>query len=225
MKITPRPMAEEVAKQLRYMIENGDVSPGSQLREKAICDQFGVSRTPVREAFRMLSSEGVVELTPNRSVRVVRLSSSMLVDVFKVMAALESLSGELACERMSDADIEAVRALHDRMAGHFAAKERIKYLDLNRRIHEALVNGSQNEPLIDSYFRLDFRVQRARFATQIGHREWVEAMRDHKLMIDALEQRDGVALARVLRDHLINKLTMFMQSGFVVEEQLLENAQ
>lgn len=225
MKILPRSMAQEVAKQLRLMIERGDLSPGSQLREKTICDQFGVSRTPVREAFRLLASEGVVELSPNRSVRVVRLTASMLEDVFKVIAALESLSGQLACERMSENEIASVRGLHERMLEHFAARQRAQYLDLNRRIHEALVNGSANQPLIESYFRINFRVHRARFATEIGEREWAQAVQDHEVMMQSLEQRDGDTLSQVLSDHLINKLNMFMRSGFVIEEALLEKAE
>ena len=86
-----------LAERLREMIIEGELAPGARLNERALCERLGVSRTPLREAFRVLAAEGLVDLQPNRGAQVVALSDDDIRDSFEVMGALEALSGELAC--------------------------------------------------------------------------------------------------------------------------------
>src|SRR5699024_7083655 len=99
---------DEAARRIRTMIPDGQLEPGTRVPERQLCERFGISRTPLREALKVLAAEGFVELLPNRGARVVRLSRRMLEDTFDVMSALEALSGELACKRISSDEFETI---------------------------------------------------------------------------------------------------------------------
>lgn len=109
------------------MIIEGDLVPGQKVPERELCEQLGVSRTPLREALKVLSQEGLIELLPSRGCKVVELSERTLAELLDVMAALEGQSGEAACARMTDAGIAEVRAIHDRMLACFDADDRPGY--------------------------------------------------------------------------------------------------
>lgn len=206
---------DEAAQRIRALIEAGELAPGSRIPEKRLCEEFGVSRTPLREALKVLAAEGLVELLPNRGARVVRLTRDMLEDTFAVMGALEALSGELACQRMTEAELAELQALHYRMLAHYRRREREAYFALNRRIHEGIIAAARNEALSDVYQRLSARVRQARYATRLSEAHWAQAVADHEAMNEALAARDGERLARILRAHLRHKLAMFIESGFV----------
>jgi len=206
---------DEAAGRIRALIEDGRLEPGSRIPEKRLCAEFGVSRTPLREALKVLAAEGLVELMPNRGARVVRLTLDMLEDTFAVMGSLEALSGELACQRMSDAELAELQALHYRMMAHYARRERERYFEINRRIHEGIIAAARNDALAEVYQRLSTRVRRARYATRLREDHWAQAVADHEAMIEALRARDGARLSGVLRAHLRHKLEMCIESGFV----------
>lgn len=104
--IERRPLHEELADQLRRLIIEGDLRPGEKISEKLLCDQFAVSRTPLREALKILMTEGLVLLTPNRGASVTELTIDDLEELFPIIGALEALSGELACQSITDEEIE-----------------------------------------------------------------------------------------------------------------------
>jgi DNA-binding GntR family transcriptional regulator len=113
--ISRQALHEAVANRLRDMIVEDQLKPGARLNERALCEQLGISRTPLREALRVLATEGLISLLPNRGAQVVTLSPEDVRDTFDVMGALEGLSGELACRHVTDADIAALRTLHAEM--------------------------------------------------------------------------------------------------------------
>src|SRR6202162_3656045 len=92
---------------LRELINHGDIAPGSRVPEKALCQRFGVSRTPLREALKVLAAEGLVQLLPNRGSRAAKLTDKDMRDLFEVCQGLEALAGELPCERITDAGTAA----------------------------------------------------------------------------------------------------------------------
>src|SRR3982074_2956292 len=110
---------DETVARLRTMITEGDLLPGARIAERELCDRFGISRTPLREALKVLASEGLVELLPHRGARVTSLSAVELRDAFEIVATLEALAGELACRRMDDAALAQIEADHLRMAEHY----------------------------------------------------------------------------------------------------------
>src|SRR3954469_16418423 len=103
LPISRRPLHEEAVERLRELIVQGQLAPGQRLNERLLCQQLGISRTPLREAIKLLASEGLVALLPNRGSQVATLEAGRLAETLAVMGALEALAGELACKHASDA--------------------------------------------------------------------------------------------------------------------------
>jgi len=196
---------QEVTAHVREMIFSGELAGGDRVPEKRICERLGISRTPLREALKVLASEGLLNLLPNRGARVARLTADAVEELFPVMGALEALAGEMACARASDAEIAELRALHYQMALHHARGELQPYWALNQRIHEAILAAAGNPTLTMSYNGLAGRVRLARYRANMSQARWDQAMAEHEEMLEALSRRDGARLAQVLRRHLDNK--------------------
>lgn len=202
-----RPLHEEAADRLRDMIVEGELAPGERVREQALCDRLGVSRTPLREAMKVLAAEGLVILQPNRGAVVSDPTPQDIADTFRVIGALEALAGELACEHVKEKNVAKIRVLHYQMALHRARGELREYFKLNQHIHEKLVELSGNRVLIETHRQLSGRIRRQRFVANRAGGRWEQAMQEHEQMLDALAARDGKRLAKVLRLHLDNKLS------------------
>ncbi|MBM3950702.1 MAG: GntR family transcriptional regulator [Rhodospirillales bacterium] len=200
------------AERLRAMIYSGELEPGTRVTEIALARKLGVSRTPLREAFRELTAEGLLEPMPRRGARIATLTAESIDELFPIMGALESLSGELACRHITDDEVADIRALHRQMAEHHARGDLDSYFRLNQRIHEAIMAATRNPTLARIYFGLAGRVRHARKAANVSAERWNEAMEEHRQMLAALESRDGETLASVLRRHLINKQEALKES-------------
>ena len=112
-------LPEAAAERLRLLITEGGLAPGARLNERELCERLGVSRTPLREAFRMLAAEGLIVQLANRGAQVVALGEDDVRQAFDVMGALEGLAGELACERVTEADLDLLRGMQaDMEAAH-----------------------------------------------------------------------------------------------------------
>jgi DNA-binding GntR family transcriptional regulator len=186
----------------RALITEGALAPGARLNERALCDRLGVSRTPLREAFRELASEGLIELTPNRGAQVVALSGRDIQDAFELMGALEALAGELACARITAEETAQVKALTFQMLACRARRDLPAYYRLNREIHDRINAAARNRALAQAYAKQNLRIQNLRFRSNFDEDKWARAAQQHEAMVEALELRDGEALARILRDHL-----------------------
>ncbi|TVP48561.1 MAG: GntR family transcriptional regulator [Halomonas sp.] len=217
-KILQRNLYREVADRIGELIEQGELSPGERISEKQLCERFGVSRTPLREALKVLATEGLIELLPNRGARVVRLTMKNVKDTYDLMAALEGLSGELACQHISDAEITAIRQLHNTMLEHYKNRDLMPYFQVNRQIHEALLAASNNDVLQETYSNLNQRIKRVRYSKKMTERYWSQAVKDHENMMAALEKRDGKLLGQILRDHLCNKIEVATLAGVIETE-------
>lgn len=223
-KIQHRNLYLEVADRVRELIEHGELEPGERISEKNLCERFGVSRTPLREALKVLTTEGLVDLLPNRGARVIQLTIKQVKDTYDLMSALEGLSGELACQQISDAGIEAICDLHERMLEHYRKRELAEYFAVNQQIHESILTAANNEPLMEMYNNLNQRVKRVRYSKKMTDEFWRKAVGDHEEMVAALKLRDGKRLGQILRDHLCNKLEVVSLAGAVEDESLLRQA-
>ena len=200
------------AERLRAMIYSGELEPGMRVAEIAFARRLGVSRTPLREAFRELTAEGLLEPMPRRGARIATLTAESIDELFPIMGALESLSGELACRHITDEEISEIRSLHRQMAEHHARGDLDSYFRFNQRIHEAIMTATRNPTLARIYIGLAGRVRHARKVANVSAARWNEAMEEHRQMLVALEARDGETLASVLRRHLINKQEALKES-------------
>lgn len=197
-----RALHEAVAERLRELIIDGTLPPGSHLNERVLCEQLQVSRTPLREAFRTLAGEGVVELLPNRGAVVASLSRADVQHAFEFMRVLEATAGELAARRATDAEIAAIGRLHADMTRAHARRNLPDYYRLNRDIHLALVRCARNPELESVYERLNARLQALRFRSNLNRDKWDAALREHADMMDALTRRDARKLSSLLKAHL-----------------------
>ena len=204
--IARRPLAEELADRLRDLIVEGEMAPGERVSERALCERFGVSRTPLREALKVLSREGLVALTQNRGATVTELTLADLEEAFPVMAALEALTGELAAAEATAAEISAIRRLHEAMSAAFAEGDRARYLPLNDDFHAALSATARNPLLAEMKRGLETRIRRGRRRASLSQTRWREAISEHDEIVAALEARDGPRLSETLRRHMENKL-------------------
>jgi DNA-binding GntR family transcriptional regulator len=222
MPLSPAPVASKaldrstlpavIASRLRDLITEGELPAGTRLNERELCDRLGVSRTPLREAFRLLSAEGLVHIQPNRGAQVVALSMEDIRESFEVMGSLEALSGELACRYISDAEIAEIKALTFEMLAYHARHDMPAYYRLNHAIHDLINKAAGNRLLSQVYGTLNLRIQNLRFRSNFDQDKWDKAAREHAEMVEALAARDGARLAAILRAHLKQKGDTVLES-------------
>jgi DNA-binding GntR family transcriptional regulator len=198
-------LTSAVIAKLRDMIIEGTLPPGTRLNERVLCEQLQVSRTPLREAFKTLAGEGLVDILPNRGAIVAEMSIADIQQTFEVMGALEGLSGQLACERVSDAKIAEIKALHYEMLAAHARRDLPSYYRVNHQIHDLINAAARNDVLTATYMQLNARIQSLRFRSNFNQDKWNIAVKEHNEMLDALEKRDGEKLRDILQLHLRNK--------------------
>ena len=204
--IERRPLHQEAAERLRELIVQGRLTPGERLNERLLTAQLGLSRTPLREAFKVLATEGLVELLPNRGAIVAPLDEARLGETLAVMGALEALAGELACRAATDAQINEVRALHYEMRACHARGDLAGYFKFNQAIHLRIVKYSGNAVLQQTYRQLNANVRRARYMANLSRERWDAALREHDEILAALAARDVARIRALLAEHLAHKL-------------------
>lgn len=204
-RIARRSLHDEVVERLRDMIVEGELLPGARVPERQLCERFAISRTPLREALKVLAKEGVVELLPHRGARVASLSAADIDELFEVLSGLEALAGELACRRIGRRDLAAVRRTHEAMQRCYERGDLRGYFKLNQEIHRRIVEAAGNKTLTDVYDGLAGRVRRARFAANLSDARWRQAMDEHEAILEALEARNAERLEKLLKAHLRNK--------------------
>ncbi len=198
---------DEILTRLRDHITEGHIPEGGRVPERQLCAMLGISRTPLREALKVLAAEGLVELLPNRGARVRQLSERDLFELFDLMGGLEALAGRLACEQIGDAGIVEIERLHYEMYGCYLHRDLHGYFDLNQKIHACIVAASGNAMLVATYGNFSGRLRRFRLAANLARQRdrWGEAMREHEAILDALRRRAGAELSDILFQHLRHK--------------------
>jgi DNA-binding GntR family transcriptional regulator len=205
--IVRRPLHEEAADRLRDLIVQGRLVAGVRLNERLLTAELGVSRTPLREAFKVLATEGLVELLPNRGAIVSQMDPVRLAEILAVMGALEALAGELACLNATEAQINEIRALHYEMLAHHARGDLAGYFKFNQAIHLKIVKYSGNAVLFNVYRQMNGNVRRARYMANLSKERWDAAVREHDAILAALGARDVERIKALLSDHLAHKLS------------------
>lgn len=205
--IVRRPLHEEAADRLRDLIIQGRLAAGARLNERLLTAQLGLSRTPLREAFKVLATEGLVELLPNRGAIVSQMDPVRLSETLAVMGALEALAGELACLNATEAQVNEIRALHYEMRAHHARGDLAGYFKFNQAIHLKIVKYSGNAVLYNTYRHMNGNVRRARYMANLSKERWDAALREHDEILAALGARDVRRIKALLSDHLAHKLS------------------
>lgn len=204
--IVRRPLHEEATDRLRDLIVQGRLAAGARLNERLLTAQLGVSRTPLREAFKVLATEGLVDLLPNRGAVVSQIDATRLSESLAVMGALEALAGELACRNATDAQVNEIRALHYEMLAYHARGDLAGYFKFNQAIHLKIVKYSGNAVLYNIYRQMNGNLRRARYMANLSKERWDAAVREHDEILAALGARDVKRIKALLSDHLAHKL-------------------
>ncbi len=202
---------EELTDRLRTMIIEGVLEADEKVPERELCEKLGVSRTPMREALKVLAADGLLTLQPNRGARVRAITLNELEEVFPLMGALEALAGELACKNVTEKQLQVVRKNHKAMLACFKASDMPGYFRYNQLIHEAILNAAGNQTLTTTYLSLAVRVRRARYLANMSQQRWQAAVDEHEVILSALEARDANKLSAILKQHLENKFATVRQ--------------
>lgn len=205
IEISRLALHDQVAARLRTLLVEGQIAPGAKLNERELCEKLRVSRTPLREAIKLLAAEGLVDLLPNRGAVAVKLTETDVQNTFELLAMLEGMSGELAARRITDEELAELRALHYEMMACFARRDLSGYYRINARIHTAINEAAKNPVLSSTYRSINARVQSLRFRTNQDEAKWKSAVAEHERMIEALAARDAKAMREILVEHLNRK--------------------
>jgi DNA-binding GntR family transcriptional regulator len=192
----------EVVTQLSNMIVEGVLRPGSRISESRLCDHFGISRTPLREALKVLSVEGLVLLLPNKGCWVARITREEMEEIVPVLGALTALAGELACANIRADELARIRSLHIQMIDHYRSGDQQSYSALNHDIDDAIFEAAGNKALSETYNKLRTRLRSLHCATPKTPPHWADAVREYEEMVAALAAGDGARFASVARRHI-----------------------
>ena len=202
LTISRKTLHGELVTLLRNMIIEGELRPGARIAESHMCTQFGVSRTPLREALKVLSAEGLICLLPNKGATVVRVTRKELAEILPVLGSLAALAGELVCATASADQIARIKNIYLEMVGHYRMGASQAYAECNNALHEAIFETANNRTLCDAYTMIEMRLRSLLFVTPKAPPKWAEAIEDHEQMMAALEARDGVRFAAIARQHV-----------------------
>jgi DNA-binding GntR family transcriptional regulator len=206
VKAEPTSLHADVVTQLRNFIVEGDLSPGSRIPERELCERFKISRTPLREALKVLAAEGLIDLLPNRGARVRQFSEADIRNLFEMISGLDFVAGRMACARITDEQIAAIEKLHIEMYTHYLRRELADYFRLNQKIHQGIIDAAGNPLLNENYAKLNALVRRLRYSANLVRRDRLsEAMREHEEIVDALRRRDADKLGMLMFRHMLNK--------------------
>ncbi|GJE26064.1 GntR family transcriptional regulator [Methylobacterium organophilum] len=220
--INRRYLHDEVADRMRELIHAGELEPRARVNESELTEKFGISRTPLREAIKILATEGLLELLPNRGARVASISQEEIEEMIEVIAGLEATACELACRVIGDDEIAAIEEKHAAMIVAWQARDEGSYFRLNREIHEGIMLASGNATLRGIYTSLSGRTQRSRYTVHQSEAEWARAVDEHERMMPLLRARDGEALGRLMRSHIRAKKAVIAEAyGEDTERALL----
>lgn len=195
--------SETLREAIEEMIAVGTLTPGQHLDETELATQFGVSRTPVRETLIQLASMGIVEMRPRRGAIVAELGPAQLVEMFEVMAELESMCGRLAARRMGPDEHAALLAVHQACLDASGAQDPDAYFYRNEAFHDAIYVGSHNQFLIAQTRALHRRLRPYR-RLQLRVRDRVSnSYQEHDAVVQAIVRGDSEATSELLRGHIM----------------------
>ncbi len=196
-----RTRASTVHGRLEAEIAEGRIEPGARLDEKEVAERFGVSRTPVREAFRLLAADDLIELRGRQGAAVRVLGVQALIEMFEVMGELEGLCARLAARRMTPERRAGIEAIHARLAAAADAGADAFY-DVNQEFHEAIYEASCNAFLADQTRRLRNRVAAYRRRVTRMPTRIADTLREHQAVMDAMFTHDAERAHAAMRTHL-----------------------
>lgn len=204
LSLAPRALYEEVAEQLRQRIFRRELEPGSWIDEVKIAQEFGISRTPLREALKVLAAEGLVTMKVRRGAYVTEVSERDLAEVYHLLALLESDAASVVARTATDAQLAELQALHDELEG--ATGDRDRFFALNERFHLKLLDAAGNRWRNQLVADLRKVMKLNRHNSLLKSGRIAESLAEHRRLMKALKARDAEAAHKRMQEHFRNGL-------------------
>jgi DNA-binding GntR family transcriptional regulator len=205
-------LPDELAGQLRDMIIRGELRPGSRINTPRLCSRFGVSRTPVREALKILATEGLLELLPNRSAVVLRVTDDVINELIPIVGSLAALAGRIACARINDDALAELESMHERLLCHLDQRDERSYMELESAILRTVFTVAGNRTLKKIYETLTIKLQ-WQSASHHAAAEWRQTAEVQKQLHHALQIRDGDLWALVVYRHVLHRAALLLRGS------------
>ncbi|PZO14972.1 MAG: GntR family transcriptional regulator [Burkholderiales bacterium] len=199
LSLAPRALYEEVAELLRQRIFKRELEPGSWIDELKLAEEYGISRTPLREALKVLAAEGLVTMKVRRGAYVTEVSEKDLADVYHLLSLLESDAAGVVAQQASDDELAELHALHNALEA--AVGERDRFFALNEQFHMRLLELARNrwrEQMVAD-LRKVMKLNRHNSLLKTGRIE--ESLAEHRAIVAALSQRNAALAVQRMREH------------------------
>jgi DNA-binding GntR family transcriptional regulator len=204
VSLAPRALYQEVAELLRQRIFKRELEPGSWIDEMKLAEEYGISRTPLREALKVLAAEGLVTMKVRRGAYVTEVSETDLADVYHLLSLLESDAAGVVAQRATDAQLKELQSLHKELEA--AAGNRDKFFAINERFHTRLLQmaGNRWRDQMVADLRKVMKLNRHQSLLKSGRVE--DSLREHRAVMEALARRDAKATVKRMQEHFRNGL-------------------
>jgi DNA-binding GntR family transcriptional regulator len=207
--IRQKSLPEHIVEELEAKIIAGTLKPGQRIIEEGLCKTFGVSRSPVREAFQILESRGFVVREPRKGISVARISQQEAEDIYRIRASLDGLATSLAVGKRTPELLKKLKKLHEQMTRAAEKGNTTAYSNLNQKFHEVIITASGNERLIQLIRNFDKQTTRYRLAI-MSRPGWMEnSAKLHAEIVAAIETGDADAAERIRKDSLLGQIRLF----------------
>lgn len=201
-RIAPLALYQEVAARLRDMIFAHELAPGSWIDEQGLAEQYGISRTPLREALKVLAAEGLVTLKPRRGCYVTEVSERDLDEVFSILALLEGECTRLMLDRADAADLQALQAIHGELEQAAAAQDIAAFFDANQRFHRFIQQLADNRWLLQVIEDLRKVIRLSRHHSLYSEGRLEQALIEHRAILDAILSGNASLAPERMRQHI-----------------------
>jgi len=207
--IRQRSLAEHIVDDLEKKITDGTFKPGQRLIEETLCKTFGVSRSPVREAFQIMESRGFVVREPRKGISVARNTRQEAEDIYRIRASLDGLATSLAVQNQTPEFLKTLKSMHGRMIRAAEKGNETAYRQINKKFHETIINACGNERLIQLIGNFDKQTLRYRITVMSGPDWMTKSTKFHTAVVAAFEAGDAEAAERIRRNSILGQIKGF----------------
>jgi DNA-binding GntR family transcriptional regulator len=196
-------LREQIVSSLRDSIIKGELNPGQKLTEPELAEKLGISRTPIREAFRQLESEGFLTVIPRRGAVVSRITKKEIVDFYELKSLLESYAARIAAEQITEKGIEKLKRINEQLTVLAEKGDVEAFFWKNDEFHNTFISYCGNEKLLEFRGHMVQRFMRFRLGALSVPGRLMDSVRQHKTIISALSEKDGSLAEAVVLEHAL----------------------